>query len=189
MGPGYSERMGQTKFIPTAFAIALACLIPAQTLAQTGPAYPIAYVSVQRILLEAEDAKAGAKELEALRVSQTQALNAKKQALDATKLELANSGGLFTASKRSQLAEQEKRQEADLQQATQQAQKDFGERQRLIQDRIRKELSTVVSALAIERKVVYVLNQDTALVLAPSGANWTADVLLRLNAASQKPKP
>ena len=164
-----------------AVVFALACLIPAQTLAQARPAFPIAYISVQRILAEAEDAKAGAKELDALRIRQAQTLTAKKQALDATKLQLANSGGLFSASKRSQLAEQEKRQEADLQQASLQIQKDFAELQRQIQERILKELRLVVSALATERKVAYVLNQDAALVLAPSGANWTDDVLQRLN--------
>ena len=42
-------------------------------------------------------------------------------ALDATRLQLANSGGYFSGSKREQLKAQEKKQEAELQQATQQA--------------------------------------------------------------------
>jgi Skp family chaperone for outer membrane proteins len=157
---------------------------------QTRAAYPIAYVSLQRILTEAEDVKVAAKELEALRATQTQDLTAKKQAVDATRLELANAGGVFSGSTRTRLAETLKRQEADLLQATQKAQTDFAERQKQVQGRLRAELSMVVVALAKERGVAYVLNQDTAVVLAPTAANWTDEVLKRLNAASarqQKP--
>jgi Skp family chaperone for outer membrane proteins len=157
--------------------------------AQTRPVYPIAYISMQRILTEAEDVKAAAKELEALRASQTQELNAKKQAVAATRLELANAGGVFSGSTRERLAETLKRQEADLQQATQKAQADFAERQKQVQERLRGELNTIVIALAKERGVAYVLNQDTAVVLAPAAANWTDDVLQKLNAAAQQKKP
>lgn len=157
-------------------------------IAQTRPAYPIAYISVQRILTEAEDVKAAAKELEALRAARAQELNAKKQALDATRLQLANAGGVFSRSNRARLAETLKQQEADLQQATQKAQADFSERQKQVIERLRGELNTVVVALAKERGVAYVLNQDAAVLLAPAVANWTDEVLLKLNAASASRK-
>jgi Skp family chaperone for outer membrane proteins len=156
---------------------------------QTRPAYPIAYLSMQRILNEAEDVKAAAKELEALRAVQTQELNEKKQAVATTRLELANAGGVFSGSTRARLTETLKQQEADLQQATQKAQTDFAERQKQVQDRLRSELNTIVMTLAKERGVAYVLNQDTAVVLAPTAANWTDDVLQKLNAAAQGKKP
>jgi Skp family chaperone for outer membrane proteins len=152
--------------------------------AQVRPALPIAYISLQKILTEADDAKAATKELDALRAARAQEVTAKRHALDATKLEIANAGGVFSGSKRQQLTEVAKRQEAELQQATQRAQTDFQELQKKLQDRLRQELGTIVTALAQQRGVQYVLNQDVSIVLAPNGANWTAEVLERLNAAT-----
>jgi len=170
------------------FVLALLSAV-ASGFGQTRPVFPIAYIRVQRILTEAEEVKAAAKELEALRAAQTQELSAKKQAVDATRLELANAGGVFSGSTRTRLAETLKRQEAELQQATQKAQADFGALQKQVQDRLRTELNSIVVALAKERGTAYVLNQD-AILLAPSGADWTDDVLQRLNAsAAQRKKP
>jgi Skp family chaperone for outer membrane proteins len=176
--------MGSTR---TFICAALTLLIAGTNIfAQARAALPIAYISVQRILTEAEDAKAAAKELEALRAARTQDLNGRKQALDATRLQIANAGGIFSASKRAQLTELAKRQEAELQQATQQAQTDFVELQKKVQERLRSELTTIVTALTTQRGVQYVLNQDVALVLAPVTANWTDEVLQRLNAATRQ---
>jgi Skp family chaperone for outer membrane proteins len=152
--------------------------------AQARPTVPIAYISVQRILTEADDAKAAAKQLEALRAQKTQEVNAKKKALDDTRLQIVNAGGVFSSTKRQQLTEVAKRQEAELQQATQQAQTDFQDLQKKVQDRLRHELGTIVTTLAQQRGVQYVLNQDVSIVLAPIGANWTEEVLQRLNAAT-----
>jgi Skp family chaperone for outer membrane proteins len=156
----------------------------ASATAQTRATYPIAFISVQRILTQAEDAKAAAKELEALRAARTKELNAKKQAVEATRLELANAGGILSGSKRERLSETLKQQEADLQHATQQAQEDFGKLLRQVQDQIRQELNTILIALARERGVAYVLNQENAVVLGPTSANWTDEVLAKLNAAA-----
>jgi Skp family chaperone for outer membrane proteins len=159
--------------------------------AQARPAFPIAYISVQRILTEAEEAKAAAKQLENLRAAKTQELNAKKRALDETKLQLANAGGVFSSARRQQLTDLAKRQESELQLATQQAQTEFQDLQKTVQDRLREELSTIVTDLARQRGVQYVLNQDVSIVLAPAGANWTPEVLQRLNSktAAQKTAP
>jgi Skp family chaperone for outer membrane proteins len=151
---------------------------------QARSAPPISYISVQRILAEADDAKAAAKELEALRAARAQDLNARKRALDDTKLQIANAGGIFSASKRQQLTELAKRQEAELQQATQQANNDFQELQKKVREQLTGELTAILRTLAQQRGVLYVLNQDTAVVLAPASADWTAEVLQQLNAAS-----
>lgn len=165
---------------PIVFTFGLA---PA-ALAQGRQGMPIAYVSVQRILNESDDAKAAAKELESLRAAKAQDLNARKQALDATRLQIANAGGYFSASRRAMLVETAKRQEGELQQATQQAQADFQELQRKAQDRLKGELKTILLGLAAQRGFQFVLNQDAALVLAPTGADLTDEVLARMNAAS-----
>ena len=164
--------------------VLVACTIAVPTFAQTRSGLPIAFISVQRILTEAEDAKAAAKELEALRLAKGQELTAKRQALEQTKLAIANAGGYFSASKREQLKATEKTQEADLQQATQLAQTDFQELQKKLQSELRTELNGIVTALATQRGFLYVLNQDAALVLAPTGADLTAEVLTRLDAAA-----
>lgn len=152
--------------------------------AQTRQPLPIAYISVQRILVEAEAAKAVTKELDALRQMKAQELAEKKKALDDTRLQLANAGGYFSSAKRAQLQDAVKSQEAELQQATQQAQADFQERQRTLQDQLRGELNTVVAAIAAQRGIQYVLNQDASLIMAPQGGNLTDEVLTRLNAAT-----
>jgi outer membrane protein len=178
--------LSRTVLVPALFVAAL--VSGTDALAQARPTLPIAYISVQRILNEAEDAKTAAKELEALRAAKAQELNAKKRELDDTKLQIANAGGMFSTSKRQQLTEQAKRQESDLQQATQQAQTDLQELQKKVQDRLRQELGAIINTLAQQRGVQYVLNQDVAIVLAPTGANWTAEVLQRLNAATAAQK-
>lgn len=159
-------------------------MTPSSVLAQNRPAVPIGYVSVQRILNESDDAKAAAKEFEALRNAKTQEIATKRKALDDTRLQIANAGGYFSGSKRAQLIEVGKRQEAELQQATQQAQTDFQELQRKVQDRLKSELASIVGTLAAQRGILYVLNQDAALLLAPSGMNLTEEVLARMNAAA-----
>lgn len=165
----------------TAVAALLLAVAPSPARAQVRTVLPIAYVSVQRILTEADDAKAGAKELETLRTSRAQDLTAKRQALDATRLQIANAGGYFSSSRRAQLQETARRQEAELQQASQQAQADFTELQRQVQERIKEELGRTLTAIASQRGFAYVLNRDAAVLLAPTGADLTDEVLKRLN--------
>lgn len=149
---------------------------------------PIAYVSMQRVLAEADAAKAATKELEALRAEKTKELSDKKQALDATRLQIANAGGYFSAGRRAELVELAKRQEAELQQATQQSQVEFQEHGRKLQDQLRGEINAIVLNMAKLRGFQYVLNQDTAVLLAPPGVDLTADVLaqLKTNAAQRE---
>jgi Skp family chaperone for outer membrane proteins len=170
-------------------AATLALLVSPQTVgAQSRPSLTIAYVSMQKILTEADDAKAAAKQIEALRATKTQELNAKRQALEETRVQLANASGFFSAAKRLQLTALAQRQETELQQAAQQAQAEYVELQKKSQERLLSEIAPILAALATERKVLYVLNQDSAIVFAPAAANWTSDVLERLNAASaQRP--
>jgi Skp family chaperone for outer membrane proteins len=183
MGPlaGYSDEMASTRTIIVAILVAAACQSGTKAFGQTRSALPIAYISVQRILAEADEAKAGAKELEALRAARAQELTAKKRNLDDTKLQIANAGGMFSASKRQQLTELAKRQESELQQATQQANSDFQELQKKVREQLTNELNAIIRTLAQQRGVLYVLNQDAAVVLAPTSADWTSEVLQRLN--------
>src|SRR6478736_9099721 len=84
-----------------AFALCAAFAVPCA--AQGRAALPIGFVSLQRVLAEAADAKTAGQSLEAARQAKAQDLNGQKQALDAARLELANSGGFFKATRRQEL--------------------------------------------------------------------------------------
>src|SRR5262245_5633024 len=145
-GVGYIDKMTLRQGL---FLAVFACSGTSTSLlhAQSRAQYPIAYVSVNRILSEAADAKEGAKQLEALRQAKGKDLSARKQALDDTRLQIANAGGYFSSSKREQLKQQEKRQEVELQAATQQAQTEFTELTKKLQDNLRSELNSVLTEL------------------------------------------
>ncbi len=161
----------------------------AQGAPQTRPAAPragssVAYVSVQKLLNESNAAKAAAKQIEELRRARTEDVSARKKALDQTKLAIANSGGFFSRSRLVELRKVEQRQEAELRQATEEAQKAIVDLQRTLQEELRQELSRVLDQMARERPFEFVLNADTALVWARNGNDLTDEVLRRLNAAT-----
>jgi Skp family chaperone for outer membrane proteins len=172
------------------YAALLAALVltPAAVLAvQSRPAAaaqqtsPIAFISVQKILTESSAAKAAAQQLDTLRKTKQDEVNAKKKALDDTKLALANSGGVFSGSRRAELQKTEQQQEAALKQATEDAQKAFLELQHQLQTEIRNDLGKVINEVARERPVQYILNADTSLVWARNATDLTPEVLERLN--------
>jgi Skp family chaperone for outer membrane proteins len=144
----------------------------------------IAYISVGKILSDSVDGKAATKRLEALRQAKAQEVGTQQKALEATRTELANAGGLFQATRRAQLRAQENRQQTELQQAAQRAQSDLQNLQRELQADLRKKLAVVLADLAKRRAIQIVLNEDSAVVWAPPGTDLTAEVLDRLNAAT-----
>jgi outer membrane protein len=148
------------------------------------PAGGVVYVSVQKILTESDAAKNAAKEIEQARKSKTDEVNARKKALDDTRLALANAGGYFSGARRAELQKIEQRQEAELKQATEEAQKSLVELQRQVQTQLRTELARVIEQLARDRSFDVVLNADTSLVWARNITDITNDVLERLNAAT-----
>jgi Skp family chaperone for outer membrane proteins len=156
--------------------------------ATTRPAVPIAYISLQKIGAESVRAKEAAKQMEALRLAKTQDVAAKQKALETTRGELANSGGLLAASRRATLKAQESRQLAELQQATQQGQGELQNLQRQLHDDLRGEMNDVVADIAKRRAFQFILNSDTAIVWAPPGSDLTTEVLERLNAAATSRK-
>jgi Skp family chaperone for outer membrane proteins len=153
------------------------------------PAGDIAYLSMQRIFNETTEARAGAAKLEAFRQAKAKELSDKQKALDATHQRLVQLGGVFQASKRTQVKAEEDRQRADLKESTDRAQGELQTLQRQLQDELRRNLVAVVEALAKERSLRLVLNADTAVIWTVPGMDLTADVLARLNARSPKQSP
>jgi outer membrane protein len=143
---------------------------------------------LQKIATESMQAKDAAKRLDTLRRTKGQEVSAKQKALEEVRLQVANMGGIFRASKRTQLVAEEKRQAAELQSVTQQAQTDFQNLQRDLEVELRRQVGDVVTEIARRRGIQFVFNEDTAVVIAPTGIDLTEEVLARLNAAPpQKP--
>lgn len=159
--------------------------------AQARPAAPrttgsVAYVSVQKILNESNAAKAAAKQIDDLRRAKTEEVSVKRKALEQTKLAIANSGGFFSRSRLVELRKVEQRQEAELKQATEEAQKAIVDLQRTVQEDLRGQLGRVLDQLGRERPYEFVLNADTSLVWARNANDLTEEVLKRLNAATDE---
>src|SRR5262245_44909702 len=146
------------RLFSVAAALLTGVILAPPAAAQTRAVFPVAYVSVQKVLSEADDAKEAAKQIDTLRQTKAAEINGRKQALDQTRLQIANAGGYFSSSRREQLKVQEKRQEAELQQAQQQAQSELTELARKVQESLRGELAKIVTTLATERGYAYVLN-------------------------------
>ena len=125
--------------------------LQARPTAQARPSGPIAFVGMQRVLTESAAAKAAAARLDELRKAKAQEIAGKKKALDETKLALANAGGIFSGTKRAELKSTEQRQEAELRQATEDAQKAFTDLQHEVQAALRKDLGRVITDVARER--------------------------------------
>jgi len=155
---------------------------------QSRPALPIALISLQKIGTEATQAKEATKRLEALRQTKAHEVTAKQKALAAVRLQVANAGGLFRASKRAELVAEQTRQEAELLRATQQAQTDVQELQRELQADLRRQVGDILTDIAKRRGIQFVLNEDAAVLMAPTGTDLTAEVIARMNAAPP-PKP
>ena len=162
---------------------------PLRAQSRATPASSVAYVSVQKILTESPQAKAAAKQLEDLRQAKTKDIAAKQKALEATRLQLVNAGGVFSASTRTKLKAQESQQQSELQKLTQDSQNELQNLQRQLQADLRREFGAIVTELAGPRAIQLVLNADAALVwAAPGTIDLPAQVLERLNAAAaQKP--
>jgi Skp family chaperone for outer membrane proteins len=173
-----------------AWLFAFGLLAPATGLAQprSTPASAIAYISVQRILTESTQAKAAAKQLEDLRQAKAQEIAAKQKALEETRLQLANAGGIFAASTRTKLRAQESQQQSELLKLTQDSQNELQNLQRQLQADLRREFSGIVTEVAGARAIQIVLNGDNALIwAAPGTVDLTGQVLERLNTTAQKP--
>jgi Skp family chaperone for outer membrane proteins len=147
----------------------------------------IAIISAQRIRNESTEAKAANGRLDTLRQSKATELAEKQKALEATHQQLAQQGGLFSASKRAKVQADEDRQRAELKQASEQAGAEYQALQRQVQADLGKHLGAVVASLAKERRLRLVLNSDVIVWAAP-GMDMTTEVLAKLNAEEEKPR-
>jgi len=170
----------------TGCTLALVCLlfqaVPSGQNGRSGSR--IGYISMQKIVTEANDAKVGTAKLEAMRIEKAREVAAKQKAVDAAHLAVVQAGGIFQRSRRATLQADESRQRAELQRLAEQAQADLQNLQRQLQTDLRTKINMILERLVRQRGLEFVLNQDSAIVLAPAGADLTMEVLATLNAAS-----
>ena len=157
--------------------------------AQQHPSFatrPIGYVSMQRVLSDATEAKAAAERLKTTQQQKSGELRAKQQALAETKRQLGEPAGMFQGKR---LREQEERQRTELEQATAQAQVDIQTLQAQVQGELRTRLKSVLEDLAKRHSLEIVLNQDTSVLWAAPALDLTSAVIERLNATAPAARP
>jgi Skp family chaperone for outer membrane proteins len=86
------------------------------------------------------------------------------------------------ASKRAKAIRDEERARAEFQALQSEAQAGMQKMQRDSQAVFQSDMSAVLGELAKQRGADIVLNQDTSVIWAHSGMDWTNDVVERLNA-------
>ena len=141
------------------------------------------YVSVQRVAAQSVLGQASAKRLDATRQEKSRALAQKQQQVESLRLQIAQSGGLFSRSKQAQLKTEEERQRAEFERLKESAQNEIQSLQREIQTGFQNDLRTALALLAAERDADMVLNADTAVVWTRPGLDLTDEVIKRMDAA------
>jgi Skp family chaperone for outer membrane proteins len=158
--------------VPIASALALGY----QTAASREPAR-VAFVSSQRILSESSDARAELTRFRAAQQQRANDLRAKQQALEATRLKIAQANDETT---RQSLRQQEQQQRADLERAAAQAQADQQAEQRQLVADLQVRIKPVMEEIAKSRDLDVVLNSDTAIIWGSARVDLTNEVLKRL---------
>ena len=151
----------------------------------SGPSSHIGFVSLQRIGAESTAAQAVAKRLDTLREEKRRAIADKQKQLESVRLQLANAGGLFQASRRAQLRRDEERLRGELPHLTEQSQSEIQNLQRQLQGEFRGQLDAVINEIAARRRIDLVLNSDAAVVWSRGAQDLTADTIKSLNARDQ----
>ena len=150
------------------------------------PPARLAYVSVQRVAGQSAAAVAASKSIQQFREERTREITEKRRAVEAVRLRIAQLGGVFQASKRAEARQEEARALADLQRLETDAQTRLQTMQRDATAEFQRDLMAVIGDLARQRGTDVVLNQDTAVIWAHSGMDWTDDVGRAVNARHQQ---
>jgi Skp family chaperone for outer membrane proteins len=175
------RRFAATATVTLAFVVAVIVSVAAIE-PRVGPAR-IAYVSIQKVAAQSTELQASSKRLQQFRDEKARAIAEKQKAFDALRLQVAQLGGVFQASKRAKAQRDEQRARSELQALQNEAQTELQKMQREAQADFQRELSTVVGELAKQRGADIVLNEDVSVVWAHPGMDWTSEVVQRINAS------
>jgi Skp family chaperone for outer membrane proteins len=148
----------------------------------------VAFVNVQKVANESKAAQESAKRFQQAREEKTKAIAEKQKQVEALRLEIAQLGGLFQASRRAKARDDEQRARNELQALQNEAQTTLQKLQHEAQQELQQDLAAAVGELVQQRGADIVLNGDVSVVFARSGMDWTADVVERVNARHAKSK-
>jgi outer membrane protein len=146
----------------------------------------IGYVSPKRIVAGSADARAEASKFQAAAKQTAADLNAKRQALETTRQEIAKT---TDTAARAALQQREREQRADVERGTAEAQRQLQSSQRELVGDLNVLLKPVLDQIVKERNIQVVLNADTGLVWAAPSLDLTSEVIARLNAKSSATPP
>jgi Skp family chaperone for outer membrane proteins len=146
----------------------------------------IAYVSSKRILAESADGRAEATKFQAMAKQAAADLNAKREALEATRQQLSKAP---EGAGRTQLQQREREQRAEFERETAKAKEQLQLSQREALGDLHGLLKPVLDEVARERHIQLILNADTSVVWSAANLDLTSAVIDRLNARSKATPP
>ena len=165
-----------------ALVTAMVLLCPLVASAQAARSAPLAYFSPQRAFAASPEGKEVETRLAALQATRSKELDARNQKLKALQDALQQNSGVLSPTVRQDRQREVERFQVDTQRFIQDAQAEFlGVRQQS-EDAFLTKLRPALAAIAEEKGLLLVLNEDEGAVLwADPVADITADVVTRLN--------
>ncbi len=166
-----------------AVLVGLGASAPAAS-AQQVPAGPVVrYVVSQRILAETTDGKAEIARFQAAQQEKAAQLRVKQQAMEATRVQLAQAPD---AAERTRLEKLELQQRTELERATAQAQGEMQALQRQMQSVVQTRVKAALDEVLKGQDVQLVLNFETTVVWSAPGSDITTAVVERMNALATR---
>jgi outer membrane protein len=157
-------------------------LSPLSASAQLPVSIPFAYFSPQRAFAASREGKDVETRLSTLEAARTKDLDARNQRLKALQDALQRNGAVLSPAARQEREREIDRFQVDIQRFIQDAQAEFLGVRRKSEDAFLLKLQPVLAAVAKERGLLFVINEDEGLIAwADPAADITPDVVRRLN--------
>jgi outer membrane protein len=155
---------------------------PLSTSAQPSISMPIAYFSPQRAFVASPEGKDVETRLAALQTERTKELATRNQRLKALQDALQRNGAVLSPAARQEREREIDRFQVDIQRFVQDAQAEFLGVRRQSEDQFLLRLRPALAAVAKEKGLLFVINEDEGLIAwADPAADITPDVVGRLN--------
>jgi Skp family chaperone for outer membrane proteins len=167
--------------------VLIVCASPLAAAAQPSVSVPVAYFSPQRAFAASPEGKDVEARLSTLQTQRARELDARNQRLTALQEALQKNGGVLSAGVRQEREREIARFELDIQRFVQDAQAEFlGVRQQS-EAAFLTRLRPALAAVAKERGLLFVVNEDTGLLAwADPAADITPEVVSRLTSQAAK---
>lgn len=163
-------------------AAVVVLLWPLAASAQPSISLPLAYFSPQRAFAASPEAKDVETRLTTLQTQRTRELDARNQRLKALQDALQRNGSVLSPTVRQEREREIDRFQVDIQRFIQDAQTEFLGVRRQSEDAFLLKLRPALAAVAKERGLLFVINEDEGLIAwADPAADITPDVVSRLN--------